>query len=118
MYLGCSVVLSVATGLCRTVEIYIMTFTPYDTTECCGVSRYVGFAIINFLMIGFKGVVMVRLFELYDDLSEAVESEASFAKLRRLMLYSNADYSRTPGRSKEATSYIMATKSGSLWRDP
>ncbi|XP_075543748.1 uncharacterized protein LOC142578231 [Dermacentor variabilis] len=154
MYLGCSIVLTIASALCRTVEIYIMTFTPYDTTECCGlkwflhrrgrfdnpeysantVSRYVGFAIISFLMTGFKvrcadmsgtsrfllrrqyrkpcyffrrssgrvfcseasgarhAVVMLRLFELYDDISETVRLNTLAAKLRDLLAYDKPSY--------------------------
>ncbi|KAL1430531.1 hypothetical protein MTO96_014963 [Rhipicephalus appendiculatus] len=103
MYLGCSTVLTIVTALCRTVEIYIMTLTPYDTTECCWVSlkgsfhnpeysantvsRYVGFAIMNFLSAAFKAVIMVRLFEMYDDISETIENDTTPSKLRSKLLY-------------------------------
>ncbi|XP_065283890.1 uncharacterized protein [Dermacentor albipictus] len=127
MYLGCSIVLTIASALCRTVEIYIMTFTPYDTTECCGlkwflhhrgsfynpeysantVSRYVGFAIISFLITGFKAVVMFRLFELYDDISETVRLNTLATKLRDLVAYDKPSCYGTPARSKEATSLAM-----------
>ncbi|XP_050039725.1 uncharacterized protein [Dermacentor andersoni] len=127
MYLGCSIVLTIASALCRTVEIYIMTFTPYDTTECCGlkwflhhrgrfdnpeysantVSRYVGFAIINFLMTGFKAVVMLRLFELYDDISETVRLNTLATKVRDLLDYDKPSYYGSPAQSKEATSLAM-----------
>lgn len=76
------------------------------------VSRYVGFAIINFLMTGFKAVVMVRLFELYDDISENVRVDTLVAKLRALLAYNNPSYYGSPARSKEATLLAMSIGAG------
>nr|XP_054930189.1 uncharacterized protein LOC129386354 [Dermacentor andersoni] len=93
MYLGCSVVLTVISCLCRKVEIFLLVLSPYDTVGCCGakdlvylkgrldnpefsanaVSRFVGFSVIDSLLTGFKGVLMMRLFELYDDLSQLID---------------------------------------------
>ncbi|XP_070392717.1 uncharacterized protein [Dermacentor albipictus] len=74
MYLGCSVVLTVISCLCRKAETFLMVMSPYDTVGCCGVkelvylkgrldnpeysanavSRFVGFSIIDALLTGFK----------------------------------------------------------------
>ncbi|XP_037507420.1 uncharacterized protein LOC119383392 [Rhipicephalus sanguineus] len=100
MYLGGSVVLTILSCICRKVEIFVLTMTPYDTIECCGikgvlylrgrldnpeysanaVSRYVGFSIIDCLMSGFKGVLMMRLFEYYDDLCQLIDIVALMYK--------------------------------------
>ncbi|XP_077516670.1 uncharacterized protein LOC144127551 [Amblyomma americanum] len=102
MFLGGSIVLTVASGICRTAEIYVLTFSPYDTVELWGikqllytrgrienpeysantVSRYVGFSIINCLLTGFKAIVMMRLFDLYDDLWESMRLDSLLAKQR------------------------------------
>ncbi|XP_075732746.1 uncharacterized protein LOC119170361 [Rhipicephalus microplus] len=100
MYLGGSVVLTILSCLCRKVEIFVLTMTPYDPIECCGikgllylrgrldnpeysanaVSRYVGFSTIDCLMSGFKGVLMMRLFEYYDDLCLVMDIKALIYK--------------------------------------
>ncbi|XP_049522412.1 uncharacterized protein LOC125944972 [Dermacentor silvarum] len=106
MYLGCSVVLTVISCLCRKVEIFVLVLTPYDPVECCGVksavylkgrldnpefsanaiSRFVGFSIIDSLMTGFKGVLMMRLFEFYDDLSQLMDLMALLYKIHSKLL--------------------------------
>ncbi|KAL1430445.1 hypothetical protein MTO96_014891 [Rhipicephalus appendiculatus] len=103
MYLGGSVVLTILSCLCRKAELFVLTMTPYDPIECCGVkgflyirgrldnpeysanavSRYVGFSIIDCLMSGFKGVLMMRLFEYYDDLCQLMDMMALIYKRRQ-----------------------------------
>ncbi|XP_049268440.1 uncharacterized protein LOC119383356 isoform X1 [Rhipicephalus sanguineus] len=73
------------------------------------VSRYVGFAIINFLTAAFKAVIMVRLFEMYD-MSETIKDDTTLAKLRSKLLYADDDYSESPPRSKEATTFNISVK--------
>ncbi|XP_075543387.1 uncharacterized protein LOC142577825 [Dermacentor variabilis] len=100
MYLGCSVVLTGISCLCRKFEIFVLVMSPYDTVGCCGakdlvylkgrldnpefsanaVSRFVGFSIIDSLLTGFKGILVMRLFELYDDLSRLVDLMALLHK--------------------------------------
>ncbi|XP_077516654.1 uncharacterized protein LOC144127536 [Amblyomma americanum] len=102
MYLGCSVVLTLISSVIRKFEIFVLTITPYDPVECCGakeflylkgrlnipeysanaVSRFVGFGVIDCLATGFKVMMMMRLFELYDDMSQHIAIMTLIAKKR------------------------------------
>ncbi|XP_077558523.1 uncharacterized protein LOC144173999 isoform X2 [Haemaphysalis longicornis] len=103
MYMGCACVLTFLSCLCRTAEVYMMTVTPYDINPGFGVkdfihvrgrldnpeynanavSRYVAFATINFLITGFKVVVIMRLFDDYEKLCAFVELTSRLAKQRK-----------------------------------
>ncbi|XP_049268441.1 uncharacterized protein LOC119383356 isoform X2 [Rhipicephalus sanguineus] len=54
-------------------------------------------------------VIMVRLFEMYD-MSETIKDDTTLAKLRSKLLYADDDYSESPPRSKEATTFNISVK--------
>lgn len=55
---------------------------------------------------------MVRLFELYDDISETIRMDKLVAKLRTLLAYNNPSYYGSPDLSKEATLLAMSIDAG------
>lgn len=100
MYMGCACVLTFLSCLCRTAEVYMTTITPYDINPGFGVkkffyirgrfddpgysahavSRYVVVATMNFVITGFKALVLMWLFADYEKLCAFVQLTLKLAE--------------------------------------
>ncbi|KAK8766924.1 hypothetical protein V5799_006293 [Amblyomma americanum] len=110
MFLGGSIVLTVASGICRTAEIYVLTFSPYDTVELWGVSIR---GILSYGCVLMKrhfghhawsaqAIVMMRLFDLYDDLWESMRLDSLLAKQREQAATKEATSNQAGTSAQEA----------------